>query len=219
VDGLDMMIDTRCTVEIEASPVRMLGLAALGLLMTALSAAVALRAFPNVRPGSFAEFCGYAGAVFFAACTALLLWRASTTHGPVVIITREGIRDTRVAAELIPWSALNDIAIWENRGQRVMVLMVDPAVETGLNLTRVARWTRGANRAFGADGLCVTAQGLKIGFDELLATSLSYARAWQSSAAAATTYGDADEDSGAHARHVTDQFGLRPPDPQERWGR
>jgi hypothetical protein len=49
------MIDTRHDVEIEASPIKMLGLAALGVLMTALSAAIALRAFPNVRPGSFAE--------------------------------------------------------------------------------------------------------------------------------------------------------------------
>jgi hypothetical protein len=110
--GLDMMIATRCTVEIEASPVRMLGLAALGLLMTALSTAVAPRAFPNVRAGSFVEFCGTAGAVFFAVCTMLLLWRAFTTHGAVVTITPEGIRDGRVAAELIAWSAVNGIAVW-----------------------------------------------------------------------------------------------------------
>jgi hypothetical protein len=137
--------------------------------------------FPTFRRAGFVEFCGYAGTVFFGAVTALLLWSAFTTYGPAVTITREGIRDGRLAAELIPWSAVNDIAIWENRGQRVMVLAVDPTVEAGLNLTRAARWTRGANRALGADGLCVTAQGLKIGFDELLATSLAYGRAWRSS--------------------------------------
>lgn len=212
-----MMIDTRHAVEIEASPVRMLGLAATGLLMTALSAAMALRALPNVRPGSPAELYGYAGTVFFGACTALLLWRAFTTRGPVVTLTREGIRDRRVAAELIPWSAINDIAVWKYRGQRAMVLVVDPAVEAGLGLTRIVRWTRGPNRALGADGLCVTAQGLKIGFDELLATSLAHARAWQSSAAVAPTDADANEDGGARARRSADRFGLRPPDPQERW--
>jgi len=215
-----MSIDTHRAVEIEASPVKMLGLAALGLLMTALSAAVAVRAFPNVRPGSSAEFYGYAGTVFFAAATLLSLWRAFTTHGPVVTITREGIRDSRVAAELIPWSAINDIATWEYRRQRVMVLAVDPAVEAGLNLTRIVRWARGANRALGADGLCVTAQGLKIGYDELLATSLAYARAWRSGTAAAPTYAEADEDRGVRApRRVADRSGLRPPDPQERWDR
>jgi hypothetical protein len=185
VDGFDMMIDTRRSVEVEGSPARMFGLAMLGVLMTALSAAVALHAFPNVPPGSFAEFFGYVGTVFFGACTVLLLWRAFTTRGPVVTITPDGIHDSRVAAEFIPWSAVSDINVWESNGQRVMVLAVDPAVEAGLGLTRIARWTRGANRALGADGLCVTAQGLKMGFDELLATSLAYGRAWHAGAAAA----------------------------------
>ncbi len=53
VDGFDMMIDARRAVEIEASPVKMLGLAALGVLMTALSAVIALRAFPDLPPDGF----------------------------------------------------------------------------------------------------------------------------------------------------------------------
>jgi hypothetical protein len=40
----------------------------------------------------------------------------------------------------------------------------------------IARWTRGANRALGADGLCVTAQGLKIDYPALLATCMDYWR-------------------------------------------
>ncbi|HUI95625.1 MAG TPA: STM3941 family protein [Xanthobacteraceae bacterium] len=194
-----MSIDTHRAVEIEASPIRMLGFAALGLLMTALSAAIAVRAFPNVPPDSFAEFVGYAATVFFGSATLLVVWRAVTTHGPVVTITGEGIRDIRVAAEFIPWSAVSGIATWEYRRQRVMVLAVDPAAEAGLTLTRLTRWTRGANRALGADGLCVTAQGLKIGFDDLLATSLVYARAWQAGATAAPTRADPREDRGLRA--------------------
>jgi hypothetical protein len=64
-----------------------------------------------------------------------------------------------------------------------MVLMVDPAVEAGLHLTRMARWSRNANRALGADGLCVGSNDLKIGFDRLLSTSLAFARASPSSRA------------------------------------
>jgi hypothetical protein len=216
-DGFKMTFDTSRTIEIEASPIRMLGLGALGLLMTALSAAIMLNAFP-VPPGSLAEFGGYAGTVFFGACTVLALWRTFTTHGPVVTITREGIRDVRVAAEVIPWGAVNDIKVWESNGQRVMVLAVDPAIEGWLNLTRIARWSRGANRALGADGLCVTAQGLKIGFDELLATSFAYARAWHSDAAGASTHADAGDDGDAHAGSVAGVAGLRAPDSRERWG-
>jgi hypothetical protein len=175
-----MTIDTSRAVEIEASPVKLLGLAMLGVMMTALSAAIALRAFPRIQPGSFAEFCGYAGAVFFGACTLLALWRAFTSHGPVVTITREGIRDSRIATDLIPWSAVNDITIWKQHRQRFIVLAVDPAVEAGLNLTRMARWTRNANRSLGADGLCLGTNDLKIGFDEMLATTIAFAEASQS---------------------------------------
>jgi hypothetical protein len=187
VGDIDMTIDTHRAVEIEASSIRMLGLAALGLLMTALSAVLAL---PNVAPGS--EFIGYVGAVLFGALTVLILWRTLTTHGPVVTITREGIRDSRIAAELIPWSAINDISTWQYQRQRAMVLAVDPAVERGLHLTRIARWTRGANRAFGIDGLCVTAQGLKIGYDELFAASLAYAQASRSAAPSAPRHASAE---------------------------
>jgi hypothetical protein len=177
-----MTIDTSRAVEIEASRAKLVGLALLGVAMTALSAAIAMRWFSNVQPGSFAEFGGFVGVLFFPACTLLAAWRAVTSKGPVVTISREGIRDNRVATEVIPWSAVKDIRIWKHRRQRFMVLAVDPAVEAGLNLTRIARWSRNANRSLGADGLCVGSGDLKIGFDELLATSLAFARAWQSQA-------------------------------------
>jgi hypothetical protein len=62
----------------------------------------------------------------FAGTTSVLLWRVFTIRGPVVTITPEGIRDVRVLAELIPWNAINDIAIWD---RREMVPAVDPAAE------------------------------------------------------------------------------------------
>jgi len=180
-----MTIDTGRSLEIEASAVRMFGLAVLGVVMMAASAALALHVVSGPRPGSLAEFGCYAGMVFFGACTALILWRAFATRGPVVTITPEGIRDTRVAAELIPWRAVDGIKVWESNGQRVLVLAVDPAVEARLTLTRIARWTRSINRGLGADGLCITAQGLKLGFDDLVAASLSHARARHARAATA----------------------------------
>jgi hypothetical protein len=59
-------------------------------------------------------------------------------------------------------------------GQKVMVLAVDPAVEAGLNLSRIARWTRQANRSLGADGLCVTAQGIKTTYATLFSTARAF---------------------------------------------
>jgi hypothetical protein len=87
---------------------------------------------PPILGRSFAEFTAFAGAMFFAGTIEVLLWRVFTTRGPVVTITPEGIREVRVAAELIPWSAINDIAIWD---KHEMVPAVDPAAEAGLTLT------------------------------------------------------------------------------------
>lgn len=188
-----MTIDAGGAVEIEASRIKLLGIAVLGFVMTALSTAMALRLFPKVQPGSFAEFCGYVGVLFFTACTLLAGWRAVTTHGPVVTITRDGIRDSRLATELIPWNVVKDIRVWEHRRQRFMVLVIDPAIEAGLGLTRLARWSRDANRALGVDGLCVGSNDLKVGFDELLATSLAFARAWHLRAGVTRTYAVAEE--------------------------
>ena len=161
-------------VEIEMSPLRMLGMLVLGVVMTIGCAAIALRWIRDVTPGSFMEFVGYAGTLFFGLCTCVALWRILTARGPVVTITPEGIRDTRVAAEFIPWRGVLGISTWQHRGQKVMVLAVDPTIESELTLTKIAKWSRGPNRALGINGLCVTAQGLTIGYDALLRTCLQH---------------------------------------------
>ena len=111
----------------------------------------------------------------------MVIWTLLTARGPVVTITPEGIRDTRIAADVIPWSAVQGITTWEHRRQKILVFDVDPAVESRLALSRIARWSRDTNRALGADGLCVSAQGLAIDHDTLLNTSLAYAQAAQRS--------------------------------------
>jgi hypothetical protein len=174
--GADMAIASSPVVEIGGSPWKMLGLSVLGVIMTGLSAAVALRRFPGMQVDVFLELMGYAGAAFFGLCSVIGFWRLLTTRGPVVTITPEGIRDTRVARQFIPWSAVSRISTWEHSGQKVMVLAVNPEVERRLALTAIARWSRGANRALGADGLCVTAQGLRMDYETLLATSAAYAQ-------------------------------------------
>ncbi|MGI9421957.1 MAG: hypothetical protein ACR2PA_02110, partial [Hyphomicrobiaceae bacterium] len=79
---------------------------------------------------------------------------------------------------------VRNISTWQSSGQKVMVLDVDPNVECRLNLTRIARWTRGANRSLGADGLCVSAQGLKMTYDDLLAQTIAFAERFRDSAPA-----------------------------------
>ena len=172
------MIDMNERVEIAASPWKLAGLGLVGVVMTALSALLAFGFFPS-WPASVGvgQFIGYPALVFFGLCTAILMWRALTSRGPVVTITPDGIRDSRVAWEVIPWTAVLHISTWTHSGQKIMVLAVDPAVESQLSLTRIAKMTRGPNRALSVDGLCVTAQGLKMSYDDLLRTSMAYATA------------------------------------------
>ena len=172
-----MKVDDARMVEIEGSPVKMLALLLAGVLMTALSIAIAVPLIESPRITSFVQFVGYIGVPFFGLCTGMIFWRLLTMRGPVVTIAPQGIRDRRVAAELIPWKAIRGISTWEHGRQKVMVLNVDPAFEKQLSLTRVAQWSRGPNRKLGIDGLCVTAQGLKIDYDTLLNTTTAYAEA------------------------------------------
>jgi hypothetical protein len=162
------------TIEIRSSPAKLLGVIAGAILLTLVSALIAARILPGVEPGSFQQFVGYCGLVFFGFCTLAGIWMLFTARGPIVTISSEGIRDTRITSDIIPWSAVHKISTWRLQRQKAMVLAVDPAVEERLNLSRMVRMTRKANIALGADGLCVTAQGIKIDYDTLLSTSLKY---------------------------------------------
>lgn len=153
--------------EIETSTLRTLKLAGLGVLMTTISAAVAFNVFADNDVDLFSRaICGF-GMLFFGYCTVVIVWRGFKRGGTTLTITEQGICDPRIAAEIIPWTAIRAISTWEYAGQRALVLNIDPAVEAALHLSPIARWTRSANRALGADGLCITAQGLTMDYDEL----------------------------------------------------
>ena len=138
-----------------------------GLAMTALAAAMAFRMSDDIKPGSLPELMGYVGLILFGFITIYTLWRVAATRGPVLTLTQTGIIDTRVAAEEIPWSSVRTLSTWTMHRQKILVLDIDPEVEAGLSLTRIARWSREPNKRLGADGLCVAARGLKIDHDRL----------------------------------------------------
>lgn len=150
---------------------KMLRLGAGALVLFLLSLVLALRLLPGDE--GYAPL-GYGGAIFFGLCLVGWIWRFLTMKGPVVTIDARGIRDIRLAREVIPWAAVRGIKTWEYSRQKAMVLDVDPAVEPGLGLTRTARWTRGMNAAVGASGLSVTPHGLTVDYDTLLSTSLGF---------------------------------------------
>jgi len=165
------MTDTSRVLTIESSPAKRLVL--IGIVVLAV-VAITVALLPRALTGRDL-LAGYFGAVFFGLCAGAILWRFLPYRGAVITISAEGIRDTRVAAALIPWSAVTSISTWQGVS-KVMVLAIKPGVEDRLGLTRATRWSRRGNRTFGADGLCVAAAGMKIDYDTLLRTSLDYAR-------------------------------------------
>jgi hypothetical protein len=174
-----MQIDTTKTIEIAGSPWKMIGLTLGSALMTAACVAIIAGYIPGATSDDFRYWLVAIGIPFFGFCTLLIGWRAFKSSGgaPVVTLSPTGLLDTRVSAAPIPWTAIRDISTWSYKGQKIMVLDVDPKIEATLPLTKIASWSRGANKSLGADGLCVTAQGLKMGYDELLMTSTVYAEA------------------------------------------
>jgi len=168
------MTDTSRTLTIESSPAKLFGLVGLGFFMTAVSIIVFF------LPGALTLrklVAGCLGVVFFGLCTVVAMSRLANSRSPVITLSAEGIRDSRVAAELIPWSAVTRISTWSSRGRNhCVVLAIEPSVEARLGLTRIAQWTRAANRTLGADGLCITAAGLKVDHNTLLRACQDYAQ-------------------------------------------
>jgi hypothetical protein len=156
--------DTTRTIEIRQSPWEMLKLLAIGLAFVACSIFI-------LYQGSILYIAiGWFGILFFGALTLVVVSRLLSLIGPVVTISPSGVRDVRVAADTIPWSAITDISNWSAFNQPAVIL----AVEKHLRLSLITRMTRRANASLGADGLAIASQGLSIGHDELLETLTAY---------------------------------------------
>ena len=171
---------TARTIEIEASLTTMVLLAGANGVAAAVSIAIATGALAmtaDVRD----IMIGAIGTAVFGLGLAIALCRLVMRGGPVVTIAPEGIRDTRVAGEMVPWSAVGKVFTWEDYRQKVMVVAVDSRTERTLTRTWIARMRRDADRRMGAEGLCVTALGLRTSHETLLATTLAYLEAWRSS--------------------------------------
>jgi hypothetical protein len=163
-----MAIDTTRTIEIRQSPWEMLKMLAIGIGFVATSIFIAYQG--NI----FYVAIGIFGIVFFGALTLFVLWRLLTQMGPVVTVSPGGVRDKRVAAETIPWSAITGISTWTAYSQPAIMLAVRPEVEKRLRLSLLTRLARRANASLGADGLAIASQGLSIGHDALLDTITAY---------------------------------------------
>lgn len=171
------MDDPPPKVEIGASRTKLVLLTIAGIVMTAGSALLASRRLPSVLPGSYGEFIGWVGLIFFGLCTLLIVWRLFTSHGVVLTLDSEGIHDKRITDKVIPWNAVRGISTWQSQRQRIMIVAVDPDFERSLNLSRLARMAREASKRLGADGLSIGTNDLKTDHDTLFRTATAFWKA------------------------------------------
>jgi hypothetical protein len=168
-------------IEIGYSGARMLGLVGLAVIMTLLCASIAFNWFAYQTIDGFILVVAYAGVAFFGLGTLKIIWTLITTKGPIVAISRYGIRDLRISNELILWGSVEDITIWEYRRQKCIVLKISPALESQLFASKAKRAMLLANRAVGVDGIAISPSGLTMDFDALLKTCMAYYSAVKSS--------------------------------------
>mgnify|MGYP001171580111 FL=1 len=166
-DRVGPTIDTRQTYAFSQSIWKAILLVLGSAGFVAASILMIIGVIDGVRFGLRADTVGWIGLAVFGLFLLIALWRLFAMRGPVLTISPQGLRDVRVAANVIPWTAIERVSTWQMQKPNFLVISVAPAVEERLGLTRMARWTRGANRSLGADGLCIGAQGLPLSFDDL----------------------------------------------------
>jgi hypothetical protein len=171
-------IDTEKTLEIAASPVKLLLMAFGGLIFVIAGYFMTQATVDTTRASAeVVRVIGYVSIAFFGPVTALIVWRLLTQRGTVITLSPAGLRDVRVSPDIVPWPTIANISTWQHSGQSVMIVALLPGEEAKLRLTLIARLSRRANAKLGADGLAVAAQGTKIGHDALMAATIRYAKA------------------------------------------
>ena len=122
---------------------------------------------PDTQLGPRGQVIAWIAFAVLLAIAGYNIWRASD-RSVIVSMDEQGIRDTRVAAELIAWNDVLNVALCILRKQHFLVLQIRPEAEAKLTLTRLAKWTREPNREVGIDGLCITAQGLDASHERIV---------------------------------------------------
>lgn len=160
------------TLVIPVSGAKTLMLVLLGLLMAALSGALAFGGLGDGQ-ADWLVLIGWIGLIFFGATTIAWARRGILARDMALTMDCSGLHDPRVARPPIPWVEIEDAHTWSSNQQNVLVLKVRPETEAAIGLTPIARMTRGMNARLGADGLCITAAGLRIGYSELVDAVIS----------------------------------------------
>jgi hypothetical protein len=154
-------IDAAHDLEINQCATHLRLLVAAGFAMTLLSASLAFDWWDGLWGSGLGDYdttVGYAGVALFGLITGRLIWMLPAERGPVVIVTRYGIRDLRIGNEFLLWESIAEVSAEDCRGHKVIVLTPTPALQRQLSCIRAAS----------ADRVVIRSEGLTTDFDTLL---------------------------------------------------
>jgi hypothetical protein len=163
-------LDTSNDLEIGPSGRFLAPLIAMGFAMTFLSASLASNWWGTAVGHETAA--GYAGVVLFGIATCRLIWMLPTGRGPVVVISRYGVRDLRIGDEFLLWDSIAEISAGECRGRKVVVLKPTRALQRQRCCVETRRAAPDGNHD--ADRVVISPAGLATEFDTLLQACLAY---------------------------------------------
>jgi len=127
---------------------------------------------PIMRNPTIIFISGIASIFFFGLCT-LFICKKLWDKSPGLIITDEGILDNSsgVSGGQILWVDIDNISVLKNHRQKLIMLQVkNPQAYIDKQTSGFKRKMMTLNYKMYGTPLCITSNGLKISFDELLST-------------------------------------------------
>ncbi len=172
------------TIEIEQSSSRMLQATIMSALLTVLTACLWIFGLGS-GPAGAGRFIFYGGifAIGLGLNTLMSAWRLLTVSGPVITLSRQGMRDTRISTDFIPWNAITwtreapEISRRTAPKPTVLTMVIDKEIDKQLEKTQKSALQEIYGRFVGLKGYEFTSRGLKIELGELLKYICAFSKA------------------------------------------
>jgi hypothetical protein len=153
--------DTADDLEIGRSTSYLRPLIGAGFVLTFFSASASIGWWDGAGE---LDMAGFAGVLLFGLVTCRLIRMLPSDRGPVVIVSRYGIRDRRVGNEFLLWDSIVEVSAGKFRRCDAVMLKLSPALQK----QRGSIKARPGRSATSSDHVVVSAEGLAINFDTLL---------------------------------------------------
>lgn len=175
-----LRFDASQTIELYASPIRLMWGTAAVLAMSGVAAWV----LASDDTPLFVYLCAWAWVVAGPLVLGIILVRAITIRWPVITLSPDGFLDVRISSNAIPWNLIQEIsdktvARSSLRDSKALFLYLPKSSWKDIQLKRLVRWTLPLilSRKHGLEGVCIGHGEFGMSFDTLCAVVIHYAEA------------------------------------------